>query len=156
MRAYEARRAAYYGTPPVNLIYALAESLRQILAEGMEPRFARHRRLAKAFQTGVGALGLSMLPKRDEWLAHTLSAICFPAGVDASLVGRIKAEGVVVAGGLHPANRATYFRVGHMGAVNSGDLLTTLGAIERALLAGGYKVEPGVGVAALEKALVAE
>jgi alanine-glyoxylate transaminase/serine-glyoxylate transaminase/serine-pyruvate transaminase len=156
MRAYEARRPAYFGTPPVNLIYALAESLRQILAEGMHARFARHRRLAGAFQAGIRALGLSMLPKRDEWLAHTLSAICFPAGVDASLVGRIKAEGVVVAGGLHPANRATYFRVGHMGAVRPGDLLTTLGAIERALRASGYQFEPGAGVAALERALAAQ
>jgi alanine-glyoxylate transaminase / serine-glyoxylate transaminase / serine-pyruvate transaminase len=156
MRAYEARKAAYYGTPPVNLIYALAESLRQIHAEGMEARFARHRRLSAAFQAGVRALGLSMIPKREEWLAHTLSAICFPMGVDASLVGRIKAEGVVVAGGLHPANRATYFRVGHMGAVNPGDLLTTLGAIERALRASGYRFAPGAGVAAFERTLAAD
>jgi alanine-glyoxylate transaminase/serine-glyoxylate transaminase/serine-pyruvate transaminase len=155
MRAYEARRPAYYGTPPVNLIYALSESLGQILSEGMEPRFARHCRLGRAFQSGIRALGLTMLPLRDEWLSHTLSAIHFPAGVDGTLVGRIKAEGVVVAGGLHPANRATYFRVGHMGAVSPGDLLTTLGAIERALRAGGYRFEPGAGVAALERSLAA-
>jgi alanine-glyoxylate transaminase / serine-glyoxylate transaminase / serine-pyruvate transaminase len=153
MRAYEARRPAYYGTPPVNLIYALAESLRQILDEGMEKRFARHRRLGGAFQSGIRALGLTMLPRRDDLLAHTLSAIYYPTGVDASLVGRIKAEGVVVAGGLHPANRASYFRVGHMGAVNPGDLLATMGAIERALVASGYQFEVGTGVAALEKAL---
>ena len=156
MRAYEARKVAYYGTPPVNLIYALAESLRQIFDEGMEARFVRHRRLSKAFQSGIRALGLSMLPKRDEWLAHTLSAICFPQGVDSSLVGRIKAEGVVVAGGLHPANRATYFRVGHMGTVTPGDLLTTLGAIERALRASGHRFQPGAGVAAFEASLASE
>ena len=80
MRAYEGRRAAYYGTPPVNLIYALAESLGQILGEGLEARVERHRRLASAFQAGIRALGLEMLPRRDEWLAHTLSAVYFPEG----------------------------------------------------------------------------
>ncbi len=153
MRAYEERRPAYFGTPPVNLIYALRESLQQILAEGMEARFIRHRRLAGAFRAGVAALGLKTVPVREELTAHTLSALYYPQGVDATLIGRIKAEGVVVAGGLHPANRTAYFRVGHMGTVTPSDLLVTIGAIERALLGAGYQFEPGVGLAATQKAL---
>ena len=38
MEAYEARRPGYYGTPPVNLIWALNVSLGQILDEGMDAR----------------------------------------------------------------------------------------------------------------------
>ena len=57
-----------------------------------------------------------MLPKSAEHAAHTLSAVYYPAGVDAKLVGAVRKEGVVIAGGLHPDLGPKYFRVGHMGA----------------------------------------
>ena len=153
MRAYEERRPAYFGTPPVNLIYALRESLQQILAEGLEARFARQKRIAAAFRAAWRALGLKMVPVREEVTAHTLSAIYYPEGVDATLPAKVKAQGVVVAGGLHPAIRSAYFRVGHMGTCNAGDVLATVGAVERALLAAGYAFEPGTGLAAAQRAL---
>ena len=153
MRAYEDRKPAYFGTPAVNMTYALGESLRQILAEGMEARFARQRRTAAAFRAAHRALGLKMIPARESITANTMSAIYFPEGVDASLVGKIKGEGVVVAGGLHPANRTRYFRIGHMGTCNAGDILATVGAVERSLLAAGYRLDAGAGVAAAQRVL---
>ena len=48
-----------------------------------------------------------------------------------------------LAGGLHPAIRDQYFRVGHMGAVNASDILATVGAIEQALAQSGYRFEAG-------------
>ena len=36
MTAYEERRPSYFGTPAVNLVWALDVSLGQILAEGLE------------------------------------------------------------------------------------------------------------------------
>ena len=83
---------------------------------GMEARFALHQRCADEMRAHWSSLGLELLCK-PELAANTLSAIRYPAGVDASLVGRIKEQGVVVAGGLHPACKAQYFRVGHMGEV---------------------------------------
>lgn len=138
MQGYEARKPLYFATPPVNLIAALDVSLGQILAEGLEARFARHQRIADAFRAGIRALGLAALPVREGLAANTLSAVWYPAGVDASLVGRVAKEGIVVAGGLHPDAKTKYFRVGHMGACGASDVVATLGAIERALgLAGG-------------------
>ena len=54
------------------------------------------------------------------------------AGVTgAELLARVKAAaGVILAGGLHPAIRAEYFRIGHMGPTTLGDVLATIGAIE--------------------------
>jgi alanine-glyoxylate transaminase/serine-glyoxylate transaminase/serine-pyruvate transaminase len=153
MRAYESGKPAYFGTQAVNMTYALRESLKQILAEGMEARFARHEKIAAAFRASFRALGLKMIPVREEITAHTMSAVYFPAGVDASLVGKVKGEGVVLAGGLHPANRTQYFRIGHMGTCTAGDILTTVGAIERSLLSAGYKLNVGAGVAAAQKSL---
>lgn len=153
MEAYEARQMRYFATPPVNLIWALHTSLGQILAEGMEARFARHRRLSRAFRAGMAALGLAQVPLREEITAHTMSALYYPEGVDAGVLGAIGRAGVIVAGGLHPTIRTRYFRVGHMGAVNAADVLATVGAIEVGLAQAGYRFEAGVGVKAAQEVL---
>jgi alanine-glyoxylate transaminase / serine-glyoxylate transaminase / serine-pyruvate transaminase len=153
MEAYEARRPSYFGTPPVNLIWALNVSLGQILEEGMEARFARHRRLSDAFKAAIAALGLAQVPVRPEVAANTLTAPYYPAGVDGALPGLVGEEGAIVAGGLHPEIRARYFRVGHMGVVNASDIVATVGAIERALVRAGYQFEAGAGVAAAQEVL---
>ena len=153
MEAYEERRPSYFGTPAVNLIRALNVSLDQILDEGMEARFARHWRMSEAFKDAVAALGLQQVPVTADVAATTLTAPYYPDGVDATLLGRIKKAGVVVAGGLHPAIRDRYFRVGHMGAVSESDILATIGAIEKGLANVGYEFQPGVGLAAAQDAL---
>ncbi|WP_163780416.1 pyridoxal-phosphate-dependent aminotransferase family protein [Myxococcus vastator] len=155
MEAYEAGKPAYFATPPVNLVAALDVSLGQILAEGMDARFARHQRMARAFRAAWKAMGLRLLPTSDAVAAHTLSAVYYPDGVDAALVGGVKGQGVVVAGGLHPDLKARYFRVGHMNRVGPADVLATVGALERALIAAGHRSEPGAAVAAAQASLIA-
>jgi alanine-glyoxylate transaminase/serine-glyoxylate transaminase/serine-pyruvate transaminase len=149
MEAYEARRPSYFGTPAVNLTWALNVSLGQILNEGMEARFERHRALSRACQRAIAALGLGQVPLKPEYAANTMTAPRYPTGITApDLLPRIKAAGAVLAGGLHPKIRAEYFRIGHMGPTNAGDLLATVGAIETGLAGCGYEFEPSAGVAA--------
>ncbi len=149
MQAYEARKTAYFGTPAVNLVFALNVSLGQILAEGMEARIARHRRLSQAVKAGMRALGLGQVPASPEAAANTMTAPRFPPGVAGpDFLAKAGQAGVTLAGGLHPAIRSEYFRIGHMGAANMGDILATVGAIETALAACGYAFTPGAGVAA--------
>ena len=155
MEAYEARRPSYFGTPPVNLICALNVSLGQILAEGMEARFARHRRLGEACKAAIGALGLDQVPTDPAHAAATLTAPYYPEGITGpDLLPKVKAAGAILAGGLHPQIKARYFRIGHMGATKPGDLLATIGALETGLQGCGYAFEPGVGVAAAQRVLV--
>jgi len=152
MEAYEARKAAYFATPAVNLVNALNVSLGQILAEGMETRFTRHQKIGRACQAGLAALGLGQIPLQPEYAAHTLSAPRYPQGVDgAKLLAAANRLGVILAGGLHPACRAEYFRIGHMGACTLGDLLATVGAVEQGLAECGY-TPPESGVAAVSEA----
>jgi alanine-glyoxylate transaminase/serine-glyoxylate transaminase/serine-pyruvate transaminase len=149
MQAYEARKTAYFGTPAVNLIFALNVSLGLILAEGMEARFARHRKIGCAAKAAMQALGLGQVPVRPEAAANTMTAPRFPAGIAGpDFLAKAGKAGVTLAGGLHPAIRAEYFRIGHMGSANMGDILATVGAIETALAELGYGFTPGVGVAA--------
>lgn len=150
--AYEAEKPAYFATPAVNLITALDVSLAQLVAEGLGTRVLRHVMLATAMRAAFQALGLESLAKPG-LQAHTLTALYYPGTLDAGLVKAIAAQGVVVAGGLHPQLKTKYFRVGHMGAVTAGDLVTTVGALERALASLGHVFTPGAGVTALQRAL---
>jgi alanine-glyoxylate transaminase/serine-glyoxylate transaminase/serine-pyruvate transaminase len=153
MQAYEARKPAYFGTPPVNLIFAFDVSLGQILKEGMPERIARHTAISRACKAGIEALGLNQVPLEPRLAAHTLTAPRYPGGVNGPefLAGVLKA-GVTLAGGLHPSIRSEYFRIGHMGAVTLADIQVTLHAIEMALRGCGYSFEAGIGVNAAQTA----
>jgi alanine-glyoxylate transaminase/serine-glyoxylate transaminase/serine-pyruvate transaminase len=153
MQAYEARKPSYFGTPPVNHIFALNISLQQILTEGLPSRSARHMAISQACKAGVQALGLSQVPLHPEYAAHTLTAPRYPIGVEgAEFLGKVLQAGVTLAGGLYPSIRSEYFRIGHMGAVTQGDIVATLGAIENALAACGYEFTPNAGVEAAQAA----
>ncbi|MCB0430827.1 MAG: alanine--glyoxylate aminotransferase family protein [Flavobacteriales bacterium] len=150
MEAYEAGKPAYFGTPATNLVAALQVSLIEILQEGMATRFARHAAISEAFKNGMSAIGLGQVPLNPQTAAHTLSAIRYPEGVTgAAFLPAVRKAGAIIAGGLHSRIKDEYFRVGHMGTANRGDLLTTVGAIEEGLAACGYAFEKGAGVAAV-------
>lgn len=153
MEAYMARKASYFGTPAVNLVYALRESLRQIVAEGIDKRVARHKKLSDAFKAGVTAMGLKQIPTSMAHAAVTMTAPYFPENIDAKFIGKMRERGIVVAGGLHPAIREKYFRVGHMGSVSPADIFATLSSVESSLLSLGYEFNEGAGMAAAEKML---
>jgi len=154
MQAYEERRAGYFGTPAVNLIWALNVSLGQILEEGMANRFARHRHISQACKAAISALGLTQVPVRAEIAADTMTAPYFPEGVDRGVLAHINAAGAILAGGLHPEIRSQYFRIGHMGVVSASDILATIGAVEAGLAQAGYRFEHGSGLAAAQRALL--
>ncbi|SEA90961.1 alanine-glyoxylate transaminase / serine-glyoxylate transaminase / serine-pyruvate transaminase [Flavobacterium gillisiae] len=144
MKAYEERRPSYFGTPAVNLIVALETSLKIICKEGIEKRVKRHQSLAKAFRAAIASLNLTILPKTTEIAANTLTAVYYPEGVDgAALSSKMVDSNVIIAGGLLPEIKATYFRIGHMGSVSPNDLLAVLGALERALSELGHPLEIG-------------
>ena len=141
MRAYEERRPAYFGTPAVNLVSGLEVSLSLILKEGMEARFERHQRLSNQFRASMKEVGLKMIPLSEEASANTLSAPFYPEGVKGSeFMKAIASSDVILAGGLLPEIKDKYFRVGHMGSVTAGDILTTVSAIENALISCGYRL----------------
>ena len=146
-QAYEERRPSYFSTPATNLVAALAVGLEEILDPGIEERFELHRRAAKTLRGIWSRLGLETVPTRGDWTAHTLSALYFPEGVDASLLAGIAKRGVVMAGGLHPEIRARYFRVGHMGysLTRPDHLRRAARAIHDALREAGHPVPAGLG-----------
>ncbi|MBN2199368.1 MAG: alanine--glyoxylate aminotransferase family protein [Candidatus Aminicenantes bacterium] len=142
----------YFSTHGVNEIRAFAESTRIVMEEGLEARFARHARTAKAIRLGLAGLGFSLFT-RDHCLADTLSVIHIPAGLeDAAFRAAYLEQGVVVAGGLaHTAGRV--FRMGHMGNLSSAQVLFALDALERTLKHLNVAFEKRAGVQAAKSAL---
>ena len=137
----------YFSTPCVNEIVSLAEALRILHAEGLDARFARHARIARAFRAGLDALGLALFTDAS-CRADTLSVVLLPEGIaDAEFRREVAARGAVLAGGLGPiAGKA--FRLGHMGNIGPAEVATTLTAIAGALSALGVPVSPGTALAA--------
>lgn len=123
-RAYEERRPSYFATPATSLILALEAGLSEILAQGVDARVEAHARAAAGLRAAWTELGLRQVPRSEAETGNTLSVLLYPDGVDATLLPRIAARGVIVAGGLHPTLRTTSFRIGHMGyAVTRPDYL---------------------------------
>lgn len=57
LRNYWGGQRAYHHTAPISAVYALHEALRIVLTEGLEARFARHRRNHELLRDGLEALG---------------------------------------------------------------------------------------------------
>ncbi|TPX70637.1 2-aminoethylphosphonate---pyruvate transaminase [Spizellomyces sp. 'palustris'] len=143
MKSYEARKPSYFATPSVQLILALEVSLQQLVAQGMDTRFAKHREASKKVKDALEQWGLKLVPVNREAAANTLSAVYYPETVKGpELLQKIGSHGIVVAGGLHPQHSTKYFRVGHMNvsAINPENhhLDKTLAAIEQSLKELGY------------------
>jgi alanine-glyoxylate transaminase / serine-glyoxylate transaminase / serine-pyruvate transaminase len=152
MQSYAARKPAYFATPAVNLVSALKVSLTKIIKEGLQSRFQRHSAISQACKAGISALGLDQVPTQSEYRANTMTAPRYPEGmIGSDFLTNVSRAGVILAGGLHPQIRAQYFRIGHMGEVTIGEVLTTLAAIESALNASSYRIVIGSGVAAAQK-----
>ncbi len=144
----------YFSTPCVNEIRAFNEGTRIILEEGMEDRFMRHSRVAKAIRAALLALGFSFLPE-DRFLADTLSVVRYPKGIeDLAFRKTFFMNGVVVAGGLgHLAG--SVFRMGHMGNLSLSQVYFALEALEKTLSSIGYTFESESGLQAAQAILEA-
>lgn len=140
---------AYHHTAPINMNYALHQALRDVLEEGLENRFARHKRNHLALRAGIEALGLHYAVAEDCRLP-VLNAVTIPSGVDDKAVRAqlLNEFGIEIGGGLGPMAGKTW-RIGLMGETSQPrNVLVFLAALERCLYAQGYSCTPGAGVAA--------
>jgi alanine-glyoxylate transaminase/serine-glyoxylate transaminase/serine-pyruvate transaminase len=106
---------AYHHTAPINMVYALHESLAIVLEEGLTERWERHRRAHEALRAALEPLGLKRLAPEGEALSSLL-AVAVPADVDEAAARRqlLLEYGIEISGGLGPlAGRA--WRIGVMG-----------------------------------------
>ncbi|MCC7012272.1 MAG: alanine--glyoxylate aminotransferase family protein [Planctomycetes bacterium] len=142
---------AYHHTISSNLLYALHEAARLVLAEGLEQRFAQHSAASRACVAGLEALGLSLLVEEAQRLPQLL-AVRIPSDVpDVSVRTRLLQDfGIEIGGGLGPF-KGQLWRVGLMGhGATRRNVTTLLAALGACLRAEGFQPR-GDGVAAAER-----
>ena len=115
MNYWEGQKRAYHHTAPVNMIYALHQSLFNVLDEGLENAWARHEKYHKVLVNGLEALGLNMFVKPDYRLPM-LNAVVVPDGIDeAGVRARLRKDFLIEIGaGLGPM-AGKVWRIGLMG-----------------------------------------
>src|SRR5580700_3363697 len=126
----------YHHTASATLFYALHESLRLIHEEGLENRFARHRRAHHALLQGFEELGLRMHVAEGYRIPH-LNTPRVPEGVDDLKVRKhlLEQSGIEIAGGFGPL-AGKIFRIGLMGPMANEDCVQMfLGKFAEALKA---------------------
>ncbi|KAH9940932.1 PLP-dependent transferase [Epithele typhae] len=140
MTAYETGNAAYFATPPVNLIYAFNASLTQLTkqAPSLEERFRLHKEASQRMKQAALDMGMKQLPLDMSVAANGMTALWFPEGITAAdILGPLAKQDIVVAGGLHKDHKLKYFRIGHMGisAVdkNRADVEKVISALQASL-----------------------
>ncbi len=153
---YWGEERVYHHTAPISMNYALREALRLVAEEGLEARFARHRKNHEALAAGLGALGLALAAEEGHRLPM-LNAVTVPDGVDEARVRtRLLAEhGIEIGGGLGPM-KGRVWRIGLMGeSSRRAHVLAVLAALEDALRAEGRRVSPGAALAAAQSVYAA-
>jgi alanine-glyoxylate transaminase/serine-glyoxylate transaminase/serine-pyruvate transaminase len=144
LSSYWGEERKYHHTAPINMIYALRESLRMISEEGLEERFARHRLNHLALVAGVEAMGLSMLVPEKQRLPM-LNAIRIPEGADDLKIRRalLNEFSIEIGGGLG-IFAGKIWRVGLMGQSSHRKyVFFFLHALEAVLKAQGVRTKPG-------------
>ena len=144
----------FHGTPPVQMMFGLRESLDMLFEEGLVAVLARHTRLATAARAAVahwsGAGALEFQAVEPACRADAVTAIRFRDGIDADALRLLCRDrlGVAFGGGLGPLG-GKVLRIGHLGDLNEPMLLGALAVLETGLELQGIPYQPGGVTAAI-------
>jgi aspartate aminotransferase-like enzyme len=138
-------------TPAIAVVYQVDEGLRLMSDEGPAAIFARHEACAAATRAGLVALGFDLFADQ-RYASRTVTAAHLPADLDwKAFNGDVKARGVVLAGGQGKLT-GKIFRVGHLGSVTVEEILGAMSTLEVVVQHHGRPVDPGMAVAAAQRA----
>ncbi|HZD10235.1 MAG TPA: alanine--glyoxylate aminotransferase family protein [Candidatus Binatia bacterium] len=121
-------------TPAISLMYALDEQLDDMLQEGMQNRFARHRAMRDRTIEWAAGHSLSLFAAQG-YESPTVTCINNDRGIDIGALNQhLRSRGMIISNGYGPL-KGQNFRIAHMGDTRMDDLNELLDAIEAFLLA---------------------
>ena len=138
-------------TPAINIIIALNEAVKMLLAEGLDKKQEYYLKMARAVWAGAEAIGLKIFAQ-PQFRSRGLTAILVPEALKpGKLVKTMRdVHGITMAGGQGELE-GRIVRIAHMGAVDEYDILTGLSCLEKVLKEAGHKFELGASLAAAQK-----
>jgi aspartate aminotransferase-like enzyme len=135
-------------TPAVSLVQGLDVALDMINEEGLANVLERYRRLARGLKAGAAALGLENFA-RAPLQSNTVAAFHVPEGIEGGqIVRRMYEKHRTVIAGARNRLAGKMIRIGTMGTIGEGDILTDLLHLEDVLAELGAPIKKGAGVAA--------
>ena len=108
-------------TPAVPLFFALDQTLKNILEEGVENRYASLREKANVLRKGMRAMGLTFLLNEKD-MCSILTTVNVPAHVDVGVLRqRLRAKSIIIYEGKG-CFKNKVFQVGSIGEVSMAEI----------------------------------
>ncbi|NDJ77438.1 MAG: alanine--glyoxylate aminotransferase family protein [Chloroflexi bacterium] len=119
-------------TPPVALMYAADRQLDDMLAEGLDARFARHEKMAEMTRVWVQQAEFEMFSE-DGYHSPTVSNVANTREIDISALNAfLRERGMVVSNGYGKL-KGKAFRIAHMGDTQPEHLEALFAAMDEFL-----------------------
>lgn len=119
-------------TPAISLMYALDQQLNDMLDEGLEPRFARHKRLAHLTHNWARSAGFKLFPEAG-YESLTVSCIANTRGIDVSALNKHLASRHLHLSDGYGSLKGKTFRIAHTADMTEGDMLELFAACDEYL-----------------------
>lgn len=117
-------------TPVIPLIYALESKLTEILAEGLDARYARHAKLNGMVHEWVRRHGFDFLPP-DGYRSKGLTCVKNSKGIDvAAMVSQLKKDHSIAIDGGYGKIKGQTFRISNMGDETEASMQIVLDALD--------------------------
>ena len=130
IKYWDGQQRVYHHTAPINMMYALYQSLYDLIKEGLDNAITRHYEAHLLLEKGLNDLGLNFLVEKESRLP-SLNAVEIPKGVnDLEVRNQLLNEYLIeIGGGLGPF-AGKVWRIGLMGhsarSENVGRLINAL------------------------------
>lgn len=109
-------------TPAVSLLFALNRQLDDMMAEGMESRFARHTAMRDMTIAWAKSHGFELLAPAG-YESPTVTCISNNLGIDISALNKfLRERGMIISNGYGSRLKNVTFRIAHMGDLQPTDM----------------------------------
>lgn len=135
-----------FTTFPVSILFGLSEALKMLREEGFENAYKRYITYKELVRASLRELGLKFIAN-DTDASPCVTGIYTPEGVAADdIVKTMRERYNVEIASIQGQLKGKAFRIGHMGFINSNDLLVTIAALECTLKDLGFEFDMGKSV----------
>lgn len=120
-------------TPSIGHVFALQSKLEEFFAEGLEARYARHRKMAEMVRKWAQGKGFSLFPKAG-YESLTLTCVANTRKVDVpAWIKRLREKHQCIFDGGYGKVKGTTFRIAHMGDETPDTIQELLGWLDETL-----------------------
>ena len=139
----------YLATPATQVIMALREAMLEVKEEGIENRWARHRKLGELTRSRIDEWGQRFVAQEGH-RADTVTSFWVQKENAGEVQGTLEKEhGIMIARGLYE-ERDKMLRIGHFGILSTETLRGALDSLDRVMKELGT-IPSGVKVSASDK-----